>query len=50
VLVRLPDPRDRRGVRHGLAGIVAASVCAVLAGSRSFAAIAATQVTWPGSG
>jgi predicted transposase YbfD/YdcC len=40
VLERIPDPRGRRGRRHRLAGIVAAAVCAVLAGSRSFAAIA----------
>jgi predicted transposase YbfD/YdcC len=40
VLARVPDPRHRRGVRHGLVGIVAVAVCAVLAGSRSFAAIA----------
>ncbi len=40
VLARVPDPRDPRGVRHPLVGIVAVAVCAVLAGSRSFAAIA----------
>jgi predicted transposase YbfD/YdcC len=40
MLARVPDPRDRRGVRHGLSGLLAASVCAVLAGARSFAAIA----------
>ncbi|WP_345718722.1 ISAs1 family transposase [Kineosporia mesophila] len=37
MLERVPDPRGRRG---RLAGIVAAAMCAVLAGSRSFAAIA----------
>ena len=40
VLKLVPDPRARRGVRYGLPGIVAASLAAVLAGSRSFAAIA----------
>lgn len=40
VLARVPDPRSRRGVRHALSGLLAASVCAVLAGARSFAAIA----------
>jgi len=38
-LDRLPDPRQRRGRRHGLAAVVAVAVCAVLAGARSFAAI-----------
>jgi len=40
VLAQVPDPRHRRGVRHSLVGIVAVALCAVLAGSRSFAAIA----------
>jgi predicted transposase YbfD/YdcC len=40
VLADVPDPRARRGVRHGVAGIVAVAICAVLAGSRSFTAIA----------
>jgi len=35
----LPDPRARRGVRHGLAVVVAAAVCAVIAGYRSYTAI-----------
>jgi predicted transposase YbfD/YdcC len=38
-LAALPDPRDRRGLRHGLAGLLAVAVCAVLAGARSFTAI-----------
>jgi predicted transposase YbfD/YdcC len=38
-LDRLPDPRRRRGRRHGIAGVLAVAVCAVLAGARSFAAI-----------
>jgi predicted transposase YbfD/YdcC len=39
-LADLPDPRARRGVRHGLTTVVAAAVCAVIAGHRSYAAIA----------
>ena len=40
VLARVADPRARRGVRHRLAVILALAVCAVLAGARSFTAIA----------
>ena len=40
VLARVADPRARRGVRHQLAVILALAVCAVLAGARSFTAIA----------
>jgi predicted transposase YbfD/YdcC len=36
----VPDPRARRGVRHRLVTVLAVSVCAVLAGSRSLIAIA----------
>ncbi|MFI2652277.1 ISAs1 family transposase [Micromonospora fulviviridis] len=36
----LPDPRARRGVRHRLTVVVTAAVCAVVAGYRSYAAIA----------
>ena len=39
-LAGLPDPRARRGVRHRLAVVVTAAVCAVVAGYRSYAAIA----------
>ena len=39
VLGRVPDPRDPRGVRYPLTGVLAIAVCAVLAGARSFAAI-----------
>lgn len=39
VLGQVPDPRDPRGVRYPLAGVLAVAVCAVLAGARSFAAI-----------
>src|SRR3954470_6703439 len=36
----LPDPRARRGVRHRLTVVVSAAVRAVLAGYRSYTAIA----------
>jgi len=39
LLRRVPDPRDPRGVRHALPGLLAVGVAAVLAGARSFAAI-----------
>lgn len=38
-LGRVPDPRDPRGVRYPLSGVLAVAVCAVLAGARSFTAI-----------
>ena len=38
-LSRVPDPRDARGVRHRLPAVMAMSIAAVLAGSRSFYAI-----------
>ena len=34
------DPRERRGVRHGLVVVLTAAVCAVAAGARSFVAVA----------
>jgi hypothetical protein len=40
VLAQVPDPRARRGVRHRLAVIPGLALCAVLAGGRSFTAIA----------
>ena len=40
VLARVPDPRKPRGVRHRLAGVLGLAVCAVLAGARSYVAIA----------
>jgi predicted transposase YbfD/YdcC len=40
VLAAVPDPRARRGVRHRLTVILALALCAVLAGARSFTAIA----------
>jgi DDE_Tnp_1-associated/Transposase DDE domain len=39
LLAQVPDPRKRRGRRHPLAGLLAAGIEAVIAGSRSFAAI-----------
>src|SRR5689334_14966747 len=39
LLAQVPDPRRRRGRRHCLAGLLAVGVAAVVAGSRSFAAI-----------
>jgi len=38
-LAALPDPRDRRGLRHQLSSVLAVAVCAVLAGARSLTAI-----------
>jgi predicted transposase YbfD/YdcC len=39
LLAEVPDPRKRRGRRHPLAGLLAVGIAAVIAGSRSFAAI-----------
>jgi len=39
LLAQLPDPRKRRGPRHAMAGLLAGGIAAVIAGSRSFAAI-----------
>jgi len=40
VLGTISDPRKRRGIRHKVQGVLAISVCATLAGARSFIAIA----------
>jgi predicted transposase YbfD/YdcC len=40
VLGEVVDPRKRRGVRHGLVVVLTAAVCAVVAGARSFVAVA----------
>ena len=40
LLAKVADPRHRRGVRHRLAVILGLAMCAVLAGARSFTAIA----------
>ncbi|HEY1701396.1 MAG TPA: ISAs1 family transposase, partial [Trebonia sp.] len=39
LLAQVPDPREKRGRRHSLAGLLAVGIAAVIAGSRSFAAI-----------
>jgi DDE_Tnp_1-associated len=39
LLAQVPDPRKKRGLRHPLAGLLAVGIAAVVAGSRSFAAI-----------
>src|SRR5712672_860309 len=39
LLAQVPDPRKKRGRRHPLAGLLAVGTAAVIAGSRSFAAI-----------
>lgn len=39
LLAQVPDPRKKRGHRHPLAGLLAVGIAAVIAGSRSFAAI-----------
>ncbi|MFF7191702.1 transposase family protein [Streptomyces sp. NPDC008222] len=39
-LVRLPDPRHRRGVRHPFVVVLPVSACAVVAGALSYMAIA----------
>jgi predicted transposase YbfD/YdcC len=40
VLAQVTDPRARRGVRHRLDTVLVLAVCAVLAGARSFVAVA----------
>ena len=40
VLAQVADPRKRRGVRHGLVVVLTVAVCAVVAGARSFVAVA----------
>ncbi len=39
VLTGVSDPRKRRGIRHSTVSVLAISVCACLAGARSFTAI-----------
>ena len=39
-LVEVTDPRARRGVRHPLAVVLTAAVCAVAAGAQSYVVIA----------
>jgi len=40
ILMCLPDRRKRRGIRHDQTAILAAAICAVLSGARSFLAMA----------
>ena len=40
LLAQVPDPRRRRGIRHGLTGVLAVALSAVLTGAQSFVAIA----------
>jgi predicted transposase YbfD/YdcC len=40
VLKSVPDPRQRRGQRHGLAAVLAVGLAAVVSGAKSFVAIA----------
>ena len=47
-LADLPDPRSRRGIRHAAVVVVAAAICAVVAGSRSYAAIGEWVADLPG--
>ncbi len=51
VLAQVPDPRKPRGVRHRFSAVLALAVCAVMAGARSYVAIAewaadADAATW----
>ncbi len=39
VFGEVPDPRNARGIRHGVAAILLLGACAVMTGARSFAAI-----------
>jgi len=39
-LAEVADPRQRRGVRHGLVVVLTAAVCAVVSGARSLVAVA----------
>jgi hypothetical protein len=38
-LTAVPDPRPRRGARHGFVAVPAIGVCVVLAGARTFTAV-----------
>lgn len=40
VLAEVPDPRDRRGIRHPLPAILSLAVLAMLTGTKSYTAIA----------
>ena len=45
--LRLPDPRDLRGIRHPAGMLLAVGIAAVLAGSRSYAAIGEWVIDQP---
>jgi hypothetical protein len=47
-LAQIADPRQRRGRRHPLVGVLGVAVCAVLAGARSLAAIGEWAADAPG--
>jgi predicted transposase YbfD/YdcC len=47
-LATITDPRQRRGRRHALVGVLGVAVCAVLAGARSLAAIGEWAADAPG--
>ena len=49
VLAAVSDPRKSRGVRHRLVTVLAAAVCAVLAGARSYVVIAEWAADLPAS-
>ena len=40
LLAQVPDPRKPRGIRHGLTGVLAMALSAVITGAQSFVAIA----------
>jgi predicted transposase YbfD/YdcC len=46
-LTAVPDPRQARGCRHRLVTVLAVAVCAVLAGARSYVAIAEWALDLP---
>ena len=46
-LTAVPDPRQARGRRHRLVTVLAVAVCAVLAGARSYVAIAEWALDLP---
>lgn len=47
-LAAVPDPRARRGIRHRLTVVATAAICAVVAGYRSYTAIAEWVADLPG--
>ena len=47
VLASVPDPRDRRGLRYPLAGLLAVAILATAAGMRGYAGFATWAATAP---